>query len=44
MKQLMSLARCAMEKYGMVSAGDRIAVGVSGGKDSVALQIGRAHV
>lgn len=37
MKQLMSLARCAMEKFGMVSAGDRIAVGVSGGKDSVAL-------
>ncbi len=29
--------RCAMEKYDMVSDGDRIAVGLSGGKDSVAM-------
>lgn len=33
----MSLMRSAMQKYDMISGGDRIAVGVSGGKDSVAL-------
>ena len=37
MQKLMSVMRSAMEKYRMVEAGDRIAVGVSGGKDSVTL-------
>ncbi len=37
MQKLMSLMRAAMEKYDMVAQGDRIAVGVSGGKDSVTL-------
>lgn len=37
MQQLMSHMRSAMEKYNMVSDGDRIAVGISGGKDSLAL-------
>ena len=37
MQKLMSYMRSAMERYDMVSAGDRIAVGLSGGKDSVAL-------
>ena len=37
MQRLMSLMRSAMEKYNMIEAGDRIAVCVSGGKDSVAL-------
>ena len=37
MKKLLSLARAAIDKYNMISEGDRIAVGVSGGKDSVAL-------
>lgn len=37
MQQLMSYMRSAMEKYNMISDGDRIAVGVSSGKDSLAL-------
>jgi tRNA(Ile)-lysidine synthase TilS/MesJ len=34
---MMSHMRSCMEKYDMISDGDRIAVGVSGGKDSLAL-------
>ena len=37
MKQLLSYTRRCIEDYNMISAGDRIAVGVSGGKDSLAL-------
>ena len=37
MQILMSRMRAAMEKYNMVDDGDVIAVGVSGGKDSLAL-------
>ena len=37
MKKLLSLTRAAVDKYNMIEAGDKIAVGVSGGKDSVAL-------
>lgn len=37
MQMLMSRMRAAMEKYNMVDDGDVIAVGVSGGKDSLAL-------
>ena len=37
MQKLMSHMRAAMQRYDMIEAGDRVAVGVSGGKDSVAL-------
>ena len=36
-KNLVGLVRRCIDDYGMISDGDRIAVGVSGGKDSVAL-------
>lgn len=34
---MLSVTRRAVEQYGMISEGDRIAVGLSGGKDSTAL-------
>ena len=37
MKKLISLTRRALEDYNMIEDGDKIAVGVSGGKDSLAL-------
>ena len=37
MQKFLSLVRCAVDKYSMIEKGDRIAVGLSGGKDSVAL-------
>ena len=44
MQKLMSRMRAAMEKYEMIEDGDRIAVGLSGGKDSVALLAGLAEM
>ena len=37
MRQLQSLMRRAIADYEMIAPGDRIAVGLSGGKDSLAL-------
>ena len=37
LQQLMSYARRAIDDYSMIQEGDKIAVGVSGGKDSMAL-------
>ncbi len=37
MKRILSLTRQAIQKYNMISAGDRIAVALSGGKDSFVL-------
>ncbi len=37
MQMLMSHIRAALQRYKMIEAGDKIAVGVSGGKDSLAL-------
>lgn len=37
LQKLLSLVRQAIERYNMIREGDKIAVGVSGGKDSIAL-------
>ena len=37
MRRILSGMRRAIQDYNMIEAGDKIAVGVSGGKDSLAL-------
>ena len=37
LQRLMSLARKAIDDYQMIEEGDKIAIGISGGKDSLAL-------
>ena len=44
MQKHCGLLRAAIDKYNMIEAGDRIAVGVSGGKDSLALLRGLAEI
>lgn len=44
MKKLLSLVRAAVDKYNMIDEGDKIAVGVSGGKDSLALLYAMARL
>lgn len=44
LQKLLSYVRRAVEDYHMIQAGDRIAVGVSGGKDSLCLLLALKHL
>ncbi len=44
MQKLLSYMRSACQQYEMIKSGDRIAIGVSGGKDSLALLAGMANL
>ena len=44
MQKLLSYIRKSVEDYDMIKEGDRVAVGVSGGKDSLTVLMGLAHL
>ena len=44
LQKLLSYVRRAVDDYHMIQAGDKIAVGVSGGKDSLCLLIALRHL
>lgn len=44
MQKLLGYVRCALDKYNMIDEGDRVAVAVSGGKDSMALLAAMAEI
>ncbi len=44
LQQVLSLVRKACEEYNMIEEGDKIAVGISGGKDSLTLLYALAHL
>ena len=44
MQRLEGLLRKAVQDYEMIASGDRVCVGVSGGKDSVALTVALGHL
>ena len=43
-QKILSRVRLAVEKYDMIEEGDKIAVGVSGGKDSLVLLMALAEL
>ena len=44
LQQVLSLVRKAIDDYHMIEAGDKIAVGISGGKDSLTLLYAMSHL
>lgn len=44
LQRLLSLIRQAVDRYQMIENGDHIAIGISGGKDSLALLCGLSHL
>ena len=44
LQRLLSLIRQAVDQYEMIEEGDHIAIGISGGKDSLTLLWGLAHL
>ena len=44
MQKLMSHMRSAMQQYNMIDEGDKVAVGLSGGKDSVAMLVALSNL
>ncbi len=44
LKRILSYTRRAVDDYGMIEDGDKIAVGISGGKDSLTLLYALAHL
>lgn len=44
LQHLLSAVRRAVQDYGMIAPGDRIAIGISGGKDSLILALALSHL
>ena len=44
LQKLLSLTRQAIDAYGMIEENDKIAVGISGGKDSLTLLYALSHL
>ncbi len=43
LQKLLSYVRRAVDDYSMIEEGDKIAVGISGGKDSICLLVALKH-